>query len=596
MKNTSVRTAVLYSASGGFLTILFGLLGAAAAQAAPKADNDAHMRDVHAVAEQNRKDRAAQEQQRLAPAPAPPSRPQPQPRQADREQADRETRKFENQAAEAREKKQKAEDQRNSEDRENRKFNRQAEDSRKQQQAERDREKVEDARKSEDRENRKFTRQADQARKADDAQDQADRETRKFDRQATESRKQKDAQNLSAVAEQNRKDRNRDESLREHMRGTNLAAEQNRKDRAADERERVRRSIPPVSGLRALEVREEIERTAGPARMRADELAGRRDAGPSGSVRAWETTERLAAEAEGDARWRERLRDVGKPRPVVKPPKTIELDEPISGLRALEVKDEIARTVGPAKERAASLKKLRDETTGPGRAELAEEARAANREAKRLEFLDDAGKSVWEKTQDSVDEDVRDAGKLLLGAADLATTVETERLERQSLARATEAADDARAAARELSAARRAARLPDGTIDPAKQAELDQKRAVLRTAVGDAATASTDHRAKLKKLGALGRVGGGVVSGAGAVYDLEQGKSVDEVIAGTVGGLVGGFGGGFVGGLTGPAAPVAAPVLGTAGGLYGSAFLENLYKDTRDSVNGRDINDAVNED
>jgi hypothetical protein len=359
----------------------------------------------------------------------------------------------------------------------------------------------------------------------------------------------------------------------------------------------------PISGLRALEVKDEIEKAAGPARDEADRWARFRDQGVTGSVRAYETTERIAGEKEAEASRLERLR--GKPKRV-QPLKTIELDEPISGLRALEVKDQISKSVEPAKEEAKKWKELRDAATGPEREEYEILAKEAGREARRLEYLDNAGSTVGDKFVDNLIGDVSNGDKRALAVGDGAVGVAADSAEYGGQKQADDAGKKVRDAARNLTDTRSAARLPDGSIDPAKQADIAQKRALLRTAVTDNATATARNLQHAKLAGKLAKGGTGIGFVSGVAYDvIEEEKPLDDALAGGLGGFVGGAAGGAAAGAAagaifgGVGAIPGAFIGGVVGGFIGSAAGEAIYKDNKEAealAEGKDIRDAVNEE
>ncbi|UJW34421.1 hypothetical protein L3Q67_11995 [Saccharothrix sp. AJ9571] len=400
----------------------------------------------------------------------------------------------------------------------------------------------------------------------------------------------RDARQLTPdYSEYGKKEAEREEAERaeQDARNARAKAREERKQAKAERRDaRKRKATPasPNSGPRAIEVSDEIEQTAGPARIRANELARQRDEGPTGSVRAWEATANLAAEAEADAQWRERLRDVGKPKPA---PKTIELDEPISGLRALEVKDEIDRAAEPAAKDAKTLEKYADTLPdGPKKDEAVKVAKDAGREARRLEFLRDAGMPALGKglrdTVDSVVEDVQTGTKEAASVGGIVTDVLVGRKNSELAEEIKTSQDETTRAFRDYVTASKV-RNADGSVSPA-QAELVRQRLAEATAAAERhqqVVGPVQRAGKLVK--AAGKLGGTAWGGAGIYLDIEEGKTTGEIVSGAIGGTVG------------SALGKRAGIPGVwAGGFVGSALGENLFKRIRDS--DKDINEYVNED
>ncbi|MDI5978489.1 hypothetical protein [Amycolatopsis magusensis] len=400
----------------------------------------------------------------------------------------------------------------------------------------------------------------------------------------------RDARQLTPdYSEYGKKEAERKEAERaeQDARNARAKAREERKQAKAERRDARKRkatSVSPKSGPRANEVSEEIDQTAGPARIRADELARQRDEGPRGSVRAWEATANLAAEAEADAQWRERLRDVGKPKPA---PKTIELDEPISGPRALEVKDEIDRTAEPVAKHAKAIKEHADTLPdGPAKDDMVKTAKAAERDARRLEFLRDAGMPALGKglrdTVDSVVEDVQTGTKEAASLGGIATDVLVGRKNSRLVEEINTSQDETTRAFRDYVTASKA-RNADGSVSPA-QAELVRQRLAEATAAAERhqqVVGPVQRAGKLLK--AAGKLGETAWGGAGIYLDIEEGKTTGEIVSGAIGGTVG------------SALGKRAGIPGVwAGGFVGSALGENLFKGVRD--HDKDINEYVNED
>ena len=272
---------------GASMTVLFGLAGAAVANARPIAvDADGVDAKVGAGP---------------APAPQPPPKTQEEKQKNDRADEDRENQKFERQAKEAEKQnrdqaEEKQKNQKADEDRENQKFERQAKEAEKQNEQKKDEDREnqkfeyqagEEKRKNdkadEDRENQKFLRQAKEAEKANEQKKDDDRENQKFLRQAAEAEQQN-----RDLAEQRKQENQKADEDRE-----------NRKfERQAQEAEQAQRQW-------------NLERAAKDARVKADQLAHERDTDPIGSVRAWETKSGQADEAEAEAQAKEAARNAG---------------------------------------------------------------------------------------------------------------------------------------------------------------------------------------------------------------------------------------------------------------------------------------------
>ncbi|WP_410657304.1 hypothetical protein [Amycolatopsis sp. lyj-112] len=350
---------------------------------------------------------------------------------------------------------------------------------------------------------------------------------------------------------------------------------------------------PAASGLKALETKIEIDESADKARDEADRLAKDRAKGPVGSVRAWETTARLADEAETEAKRLEKIRGP-KNKYITPPPKqkpTIRRGyqqpaRPVSGLRALEVKAEIEAAVEPAKDDVKAVETLRDQQPegSEERATFDGLVKDAKRKAVWLEYVNDVGKSVPQKIAESIGGDLVDPIKMGLAAMDAGAGAKLERDDAAAKKKFATSAANARTSARELTDFKRSVRNADGSIPAQHQAELTRKREALRTVTTEAANDFRVGQQVAKTTKALGRVTNGLMTGAGVGYDWFDGeKTPGEIGTGTVGGVVGGVVGGRFGGTGG----------GFAGGIIGSAVAEESFKAIRDS--GKDINDIVNE-
>ncbi|WP_143116196.1 hypothetical protein [Lentzea xinjiangensis] len=181
----------------------------------------------------------------------------------------------------------------------------------------------------------------------------------------------------------------------------------------------------PHIGLRALEVRQEIERAAAPARAEADRLAKLRDAGATGSPRAWETTRRRAQEAETEARRLERLRDLAAktaPRPAPAPPPP---PPPPSSLAQWEdaIEAGVAEHLAGARQWAED--EVNREKNDPNKA--ADPATLARRGAAgALRAAHDGAQALlgaWDTLDRSAEGDLQAQRELEQGAADVANGV-----------------------------------------------------------------------------------------------------------------------------------------------------------------------------
>ncbi|KZB88385.1 hypothetical protein [Amycolatopsis regifaucium] len=346
-------------------------------------------------------------------------------------------------------------------------------------------------------------------------------------------------------------------------------------------------------GLKALETGIQIDRDAKTAREESTRLAKDRDKGATGSVRAWETTARLADEADHEATRLEKLQGPRnnyitppeKKRPVVRRGYQ-PLPKPTRGLRAIEVGAQIEAAVEPAKDEEKALRKLRDQQPegSDERATFDELVKNAKRNVAWLEYVDDAGKPVTQKIADSIGEDLTNPIKMGAALLDTGVGVGLDKQVENANRKFETASAQARTAARDLTDFRRSVRAPDGTIPPEHRAELDRKRQALRTVTTDATDLFREQQRTLKAAKATGHLMSGLATGVGIGYDVfEDDKPLDEVAWGTGGGVVLGVVGGRFGGAPG----------GFAGGIAGSAIAEETYKAIRDS--GKDINDIVNE-
>ncbi len=599
--NEELKRAAVYSLSGGFLAVVFGVLGAAAAQAAPgRAGLDG----------------AAGAQARVAAAAPPP------PTMED--QNDRKLRAIEDGKRQEDEKKRDDTYKKRFPNGEKGGSSADWKDTRPgdfgEQQAQKDRREEQRNKDSEEKRTDTYNKRFPNGEKGGSSADWKDtrdgdfgeRQEEKARREETRKSEERKREDTSKTEDDKADEEKRDDTHKKRFpngeKGGSSAdwkdtrpgdfgeqqAEKDRREQVRQDQEAAKTSSAPVKGTRVIDYEWEVDQATDAAVARADHLAKERDKGPVGSVTAWEATSRLADEAEVEAeKWKKFRGPTVKwlPVPEKKRPEIRRgpqpMPVPVQGMRAFEVGQEISAAVDPTKNKAEGLKELRDAAPAGSRARalFAEDFKQANREAAWLEYVDEAGTPVTQKIASSAWDDFTTWWKSVPAVVDEGIDVglgwktgKTEQAYRDATQVAHTAADD-------LTEFKENVKNPDGSIPPEHRTELAERRAALANATNSATDA---YHAKVRmdkfKKRAGGAVSTSVTLGGIAADKIVEGKADGEAIFGALGGEAGSMAGGAI---PGPLKPVGSFV----GGFVGSAVGEESYKAIRDS--GKDIDDIV---